>query len=181
MLLNPREAKADHNGPGISVDFVRVHRSSGFGVSSIVERAGYGVCGQVNNSATDHEWAGVAGVGDIGVQGAGRNIGVKGTGHGVGVFGSDSTWGVYGLGKTAGVLARGPIGVYADGQKYGGLFKADKKGGAQLYLQPGESRDRPTIGDHARGELYMDATGTLFVCTDGGNPGLWRVFQTSPA
>jgi len=78
-----------------------------------------------------------------------------------------------GFGKTyAGVVGRGA--------QIGGVFNAEKSG-AQLLLIPGESRDRPTIGNHARGELYMDATGSLFVCTDGGNPGVWRVVQTGPA
>jgi hypothetical protein len=194
-LLNPREAKADHYDPAIRVDKVNVHCDSGVGVYSESTRSTgvwgisplTGVVGYASRGGAQggQDSVGVLGTGvkalEIGVEGRGGRIGVKGTGHYIGLYGSDGDIGVLASGKNNGVLARGGhIGVSGYGPKYGGVFNADK-GGAQLLLQPGESRDRPTIGDHVRGELYMDATGTLFVCTDGGNPGVWRVVQTGPA
>jgi len=186
-LLNPRESKANHLDPGIKVDSVDTHtvvanNFDGFPLGAVDgfsgPKARFGVVGTAENPTK----AGVYGIhhgqGGNAVLGLAPNgTGVIGKGNGTsgnfGVLGEGGQTGVVGFGNTyAGVVGRGA--------QFGGVFKAEKSG-AQLYLQPGESRDRPTIGDHSRGELYMDATGTLFVCTDGGNPGVWRVFQTGPA
>jgi len=174
-LLNQREAQAvtgtfDHvevNSQGR--DAVHAHSAQADAVYAVAGNVGAaggrgrGVFGYSYNG----QWPGVEGGNHEG------GLGVRGRSNGIGVSGEGGQTGVLGFGKTyAGVVGRGA--------QFGGVFNAEKSG-AQLFLIPGESRDRPTIGDHARGELYMDATGTLFVCTDGGNPGVWRVFQTGPA
>jgi len=190
-LLTTREAKANHRDPGINVDFIHVHAGNGRAVDAVSEsgdavvgismKNGAGVVGSTHYPQSEGvdgwnlaDGTGVRGTGGTGVDGRGKRFGVRGNSNeGIGVLGEGGQTGVVGFGKTyAGVVGRGA--------QFGGVFNAEKSG-AQLLLIPGESRDRPTIGDHARGELYMDATGTLFVCTDGGNPGVWRVFQTGPA
>lgn len=138
---------------------------------------------------------GVRGEGGIGVQGVGsddQQAGVKGEGPtGVwgltsktsysGVYGEHtgtSGHGTVGIGKggDAGVLGRngagegvrgegkhGVVGV-GDGTGYGGQFEGGK---AQLKLKPGGSAGKPSSGTHAKGEIYMDSAGTLFVCVAG--------------
>ena len=59
---------------------------------------------------------------------------------------------------------------------YGGQFDGGK---AQLKLVPKGTTGRPTTGSHAKGEIYMDTAGALFVCTVGGTPGTWRRFTTT--
>ena len=96
------------------------------------------------------------------------------TGYGA-VYGEHtgtSGYGVVGDGKGeagAGVLGRNNSG-------YGGQFEGGK---AQLMLKPAGSAGKPTTGSHAKGEIYMDSAGTLFVCVRGGTPGRWRKLTTS--
>jgi hypothetical protein len=165
-LLNPREAKADHNGPGIEVDFVRVHRSTpGFGVSSISEQ-GPGVYGQTNSSiGSDASGVyglgngtgafGVIGAGVVGVEGRGNGgAGVSGVASGtggVGVYGRNSSpsgSGVGGEGKgigNSGIFGRGLNG--ADG----GVFNAVGSGNG--VVADGNGADRA-------GVLGRNSTGT---------------------
>lgn len=130
---------------------------------------GPGVYGQ--SSATGYEgvFGQHTGANGYGVVGAG-------TGTGAGVVGKNSTSeGVLGDGNT-GVhgKGRGGPGVYGESAQYGGQFKGAK---AQLRLMPPTSSaavGAPTQDTHAKGELYLDYTGTLFVCTAPGTPGTWR-------
>jgi hypothetical protein len=46
-------------------------------------------------------------------------------------------------------------------------------GRAPLLLDPAPSAGAPTSGDHRRGELFMDSTGSLWICTTDGTPGSW--------
>ena len=85
-----------------------------------------------------------------------------------------SGYGVVGDGKGesgAGVLGRNNSG-------YGGQFEGGK---AQLKLKPSSTRGKPTTGTHAKGEIYMDSAGTLFVCTagDGSTVGTWKRVNTT--
>ncbi|MDP9410200.1 MAG: hypothetical protein M3P70_06790 [Actinomycetota bacterium] len=53
----------------------------------------------------------------------------------------------------------------------------DLEGGkAQLKLKPAASAGKPTTGTHTKGEIYMDSTEALFVCTagDGTTVGTWK-------
>lgn len=58
---------------------------------------------------------------------------------------------------------------------YGGKFSGSR---AQLRLVPAGSAGSPG-GAHAKGEIYMDSAGALFVCTRGGTPGTWRKVSTT--
>ena len=163
-LMYPRQANADHFGPGINVDWVWSH-SDGVNVAVLGEAPdGYGVQGK----------------GRWGVRGDGVDTGVWGrasTGGHLGVYGEHigtSGYGVVGDGKGesgAGVLGRNNSG-------YGGQFEGGK---AQLKLKPSSTRGKPTTGTHAKGEIYMDSAGTLFVCTagDGTTVGTWKRVNTT--
>ncbi len=53
----------------------------------------------------------------------------------------------------------------------------DLEGGkAQLKLKPAASAGKPATGTHTKGEIYMDSTEALFVCTagDGTTVGTWK-------
>jgi hypothetical protein len=98
---------------------------------------------------------------------ANQGAGVFGEGR-VGVLGisSETSWnGVWGHHTAngrgvAGDSAQG-TGVYGQSTSgYGGEFKGGK---AQLKLAPATTAGKPT-GTHTKGEIYMDSTGTLFIC-----------------
>ena len=99
-LLYPREARANHYGPGIEVDYVRAHSDNGDAVYAVsgntdLSTGRRGVFGYAYNP----DWAGVEGgnTNGIGVRGYGET-GVRGEGD-TGVWGSSNRggWsGVYG-------------------------------------------------------------------------------------
>lgn len=73
-----------------------------------------------------------------------------------GVYGHcEGGWGVHGLSTSS----------------YGGVFESNF---AQVRLVPASSVGEPKANQHYRGELFVDATGSLFYCVDGGTPGIWR-------
>ncbi len=122
--------------------------------------SGYGVVGDGKGEAH----AGVLGrnQGGTGVHGQSSKTGYGAiTAEHTGTSG----YGVIGLGTgpSAGVLGR-------SGSGYGGQFEGGK---AQLKLKPAASAGAPG-GAHAKGEIYMDSAGTLFVCVAGGNPAEWK-------
>jgi hypothetical protein len=179
--------------------------SNGYGVrgtGKIIGVTGSGSAAGVrgsNDGSVDFAYGVVGdarGVGGIGVAGAGPT-GVKGTGSGTagpGVLGeNEDNIGVAGIGKigtigkssftnSAAVYGQhtgtGGIGVRGDCLKvgYGGQFRGGK---AQLRLTPQATNGRPTTGTHNTGEIYLDARGTLFVCTASGTPGTWRRVDTT--
>jgi hypothetical protein len=122
-------------------------KSSTAGFGAVVGRntaQGTGVVGECSNG--------------IGVQAVVKN-GVHGKS-------SEPNYGaVYGQHTAQGT---GVWGISAGG--YGGQFWGGK---AQLKLKPGDSAGAPT-GVHAKGEIYMDSAGALFVCVASGDPGTWR-------
>jgi hypothetical protein len=137
-----------------------------------LDKDGLGVHGETNN--TDG-LAGVKGEGVTGVWGLSST-----TGH-AGVYGEHTGargHGIVGIGKVdAGVLGRNGTGTGVRGEGlYGGFFQGSK---AQLMLKPGDSAGEPASGTHAKGEIYMDSAGTLFVCVAKGNPGTWREVTTT--
>ena len=103
----------------------------------------------------------------VGVQGESPNLGVKGTSPRIGVSGegpSDS-------GAThIGVRGLSPNGI-------GGVFGGKR---APLMLNPNAATGKPT-GFHQTGELYVNSSVELLICTRSGNPGTWKKFQTVPA
>ena len=122
-----------------------------------------------------------------GVVGMGWNggTGVNGVGR-VGVFGisSENGWfGIWGrhLGNSPGINGDSDSGPGIQGgsvKGYGGSFSGGK---AQLWLNPKGTTGRPTSGKHAKGEIYMDSRGALFICVAGGTPGSWRKVATTAA
>ncbi len=78
---------------------------------------------------------------------------------------------------SAGKQGRGATGVKGEGTSgYGAQFQGGK---AQLRIVPKRTAGRPTTGNHAKGEVYMDSAATLWVCTVGGVPGTWRRITTT--
>ena len=44
-------------------------------------------------------------------------------------------------------------------------------------MAPKTTAGKPTTGSHAKGELYLDSAGTLFICTkadDGVTAAVWK-------
>lgn len=120
------------------------------------ESAETGYCGVVGKHT------GTAG---FGVFGEGRGTG------GAGVSGQNPATGGYG------VQGEGFTGVRGKGAGgYGGLFEGGK---AQMRIVPKSTVGRPTNGNHAKGEVYMDSAAALWVCTVGGTPGTWRKITTT--
>ena len=78
----------------------------------------------------------------------------------MGVRGESSSTGV----GVVGVSTSG-IGITATG------------GLAPIQLQPAAGSGEPSTGTHARGELFVDNSGDLFLCTASGSPGTWTVLN----
>jgi hypothetical protein len=119
---------------------------------------------------------GVEGRGEIGVFGSSARVGVEGTSDMVGVLGGppigrvfDGTFGV-------GVVGTGALDVGDDGVpfSYGGWFDAPN-GTAPLHLEPSTAAV-PTAAAQ-RGDFFVDNSGKLWFCTDGGDPATWRQVQ----
>jgi hypothetical protein len=162
------------------------------GVTGINTGTGPGVIGSASNGT------GALGMGLIGIMGRSstpdygaayglhtdNGYGVVGDGHGTttsGVLGRNTLGeGVRGEGKT-GVRGKSPsgTGVVGDGGTgYGGTFRGTR---AQVRLSPTARTGKPTTGYHQTGELYLDKTGTLYICTVSGTPGTWRRVSTTTA
>jgi len=130
---------------------------------------GFGVAGDTTSAASLDLLLARAGV-------FGRN-----NGTGAGVFGlsvNTNGDGVLGIGKV-GVhgTSRSGNGILGEGGSgYGGQFKGNR---AQLRLAPTTRTGQPTTGAHQVGELYLDKTGSLFICTMAGTPGTWRKVSTT--
>jgi hypothetical protein len=76
---------------------------------------------------------------------------------------------VAGKGIGADVSAATGIGIRAKGKR------------APLQLVPASVAGRPTSLHHSRGELIVDNTGALFLCTAPGTPGDWVKVNVTPA
>jgi hypothetical protein len=68
----------------------------------------------------------------------------------------------------------GGIGVQA--QSTNGLGLVAQGGLAPLQLTPAATTGPPASGTHGMGEVYVDSTGEVFVCTASGAPGTWQRF-----
>ena len=77
--------------------------------------------------------------------------------------------GVIGWSKQA--LGTGVIGFTGGAGAYGGEFFG---GLAEVRLRPGGDAPITLTTAHKAGELYEDATGTLWLCVLDGTPGTWR-------
>jgi hypothetical protein len=121
-----------------------------------------------SDSATGKTRVGVMGLADP----SGNGVhGVSSTGNGVmGV--SASGQGVLGATSSG-------AGVYGSSiSGYGGMFAG---GTAQLRLMPGLTAGAPVGGSHLMGELYLDSTGNLFLCTKASPGAFWVKLNLSPS
>jgi hypothetical protein len=155
-------------GRSTSGDGVRGASNTGTGVEGVSPN-GDGVTGGSTTGSgvrgSSASGAGVSGEGATGVEGSSTS------GTGIGVAGVNANnVGVRGVGKT-GVLGASFTGI---GGQFGGLL-------APIQLSPTASAGRPTTGTHSRGELVVDNTGSLFICTANGTPGTWRKVTTTAA
>jgi hypothetical protein len=136
----------------------------GYGLWGI-SNGGWGVIGAANpGSGVLGDTVSGGGPGD-GVHGAaGTGNGVVGLSNsGLGVYGhSNSDTGVVGNGHIHGVVGNSDAGA-------GGAFSG---GRVPLYLQPAGSAGAPG-GFHVAGDVYLDSTATLWLCTHDGTPGTW--------
>lgn len=142
---------------------------------------------------------GVLGTGNIGVKGttalpyygavygesvANEGYGVVGDASGTttaGILGRNSAGdGMRGEGRTGlhGVSPNGSGILGEGGSGYGGVFRGTR---AQVRLAPTGRTGKPVNGAHQVGELYLDKTGSLFLCTAAGTPGTWRKVNTTVA
>lgn len=114
------------------------------------------------------------------------------TGAGIGVYATSSGGtGLYGVTDT-GTAAQGLAGLYAkavstgtgvagtsgsgigvQGNSNTGIGGSFTGGQAPLVLGLGAA-GAPTSGTHIAGEIYADANATLYVCVQGGTPGVWN-------
>ncbi|MGZ3581652.1 MAG: hypothetical protein ACXWP6_02775 [Ktedonobacterales bacterium] len=114
------------------------------------------------------------------------------TGNNIGVYGTSSGGtGLYGVTDT-GTAAQGQAGLYAKAASTGtGVAGASGSGigvqgnsntgiggsftGGQAPLALGlGAAGAPTSGTHIAGEIYADASAALYVCVQGGTPGVWK-------
>jgi hypothetical protein len=167
--------------------------SNGIGVYGSGQQNGVKGTSSTTESAAVHGehkgvGTGVLGTGKPGVHGIGTGtaapgvlgenanaVGVAGNGK-IGISGQSSAAGfpaVYGQ-HTGTAVGYGVRGTSNSG--YGGFFQGGK---AQLRLVPGSTVGKPTSGAHTKGEIYMDSTGTLFVCTASATPGTWKKVTTT--
>jgi hypothetical protein len=156
-LLNQRQAKATH----YTQDVLQADRVECHTVRAAADASDAGT----------FEFTSIWGAGNPGVLGTtleNGGVGVEGNAPG-GFFGNGVRGGGTGVNR-AGIIGENPRGGY------GGIFEGSQ---AQLRLVPNTTTGAPTSGAHKKGELYMDSTGTLFVCTQGGTPGTWRRFATT--
>jgi hypothetical protein len=163
-------------GPGTGVQGLS---SGGTGVrGSSSGKTGIGVLGlNATRGGLLGDGAGVVGMSDNGegVYGFSQtSIGVNGLGGVYGVMGAADTAGVYGSGGT-GVVGHGTFLDPEDrdpGTGYGGWFTG---GAAPIHLEPSKDASPPSSGQ--TGDLFVDNSGTLWFCTNGGDPATWKKVQ----
>ncbi len=63
------------------------------------------------------------------------------------------------------------------GTSTGGIGLYGKGGLAPLRLELAQSVGAPLSGSHAAGEMYVDASATLYYCKVAGTPGMWVVLD----
>jgi len=138
--------------------------------------------GRNNNGTAIH---GIGRAGIVGVSSATGYEGVYGQHlgtYGFGVVGDGTGAGAGVLGRNGageGVRGEGKVGLYGKSTTSGGYGGQFEGGKAQLRLVPRGTPGKPTSGTHAKGEIYLDSAGTLFICTVGGTPGTWRKVSTT--
>lgn len=94
-----------------------------------------------------------------------------------GAFVVDATaadWALEGSSGQIGVVGNGFIGVMGSGD-VGGFFSGNL---AAISLQPQDTAGPPASGDFSIGDMLVDASGALYLCTVAGNPGTWSKLGT---
>lgn len=184
-LVNGGIALAAKGGTGIAITanggngvVANGNSTNGIGVSAT---GSVGVLAISSNPSG----TGVSGAGDTGVIGDGNSIGIIGQGP-TAVQATGTTTGVDASGPTAvvatgvaiGVNATGATAVLATGTMQGVKAHGDSRGGvfsgaaAQVHLAPGSQSTHPKSGE--RGDLYVDKTGRLWYCKNGGASATWH-------
>ncbi|HEX8036825.1 MAG TPA: hypothetical protein VF510_23405, partial [Ktedonobacterales bacterium] len=72
-----------------------------------------------------------------------------------------------------GVAGTSGSGIGVQGNSNTGIGGSFTGGQAPLALGLGAA-GAPTSGTHIAGEIYADASATLYVCVQGGTPGVWK-------
>jgi len=172
---DPANGKGVGNGKGV------VGRASG--------DPGIGVQGQGFQDATGVQGTSERSAGVQGISDTGNGVDARGK---IGVFGFGAQAGVIGTSAMVGVLGGSPIGRVFDGTfsvgvvgtrashvgddgvpfSYGGWFDAPT---APLHLEPSTAAVPTAVAQ--RGDFFVDNSGKLWFCTDGGDPATWRQVQ----
>ncbi|MCU1455655.1 MAG: hypothetical protein JWN46_3801 [Acidimicrobiales bacterium] len=141
------------------------------GVSGLSD-SGDGVLGQVTNTASSANAVHGTMAGN-GV--AGRFEITKTTNATAALYGATSGTG-QGVKGNAASAGTGVVGTSASG--LGGQFGGKR---AAINLIPASTTGKPTTGVHRRGDLVVDNTGSMFLCTASGTPGTWVKVSVTPA
>ncbi len=89
----------------------------------------------------------------------------------LGVASGNGNQGIGIIGWSKKPLGTGLVGFTGGAGAYGGEFFG---GLAEVRLRPGGNQPIDLADTHQVGELYEDATGTLWLCVAAGTPGTWR-------
>ena len=89
----------------------------------------------------------------------------------LGVASGNGNQGIGIIGWSKKALGTGIVGFTGGAGAYGGEFFG---GLAEVRLRPGGGQPIDLTDNHQVGELYEDATGTLWLCVAAGAPGAWR-------
>ncbi len=173
--------------------------SGGFGVYAVGDSGAAGV--SANGGATGHGLVATGG----GTSGSGV-VATATNGHGGNFTGGSGGLGVLALGQGAGTGVQGTggatngygvkgIGGATDGTGVWGLatgtgngVRAEATGGGySLYLAADgtspvraplhiDAQDTQPTGVHVIGDIYVNATGIMYMCTVSGTPGTWTAF-----
>jgi hypothetical protein len=189
---------------GVSTTLTGVKGQSGAaeGVLGRSQTGPAGVKGERGASGLTPPAAGVAGDGsdvpgvvgasasDVGVVGttAGSGAGVRGdipSGAGTAVHARTAGTGPGLIVETTSTSRTSPAAKITEAGTNTGLVVQSVKGRgatfqgkiAALRIVPTSSAGAPTTGAHQPGDLIVDSTGNLFLCTASGTPGTWRQVQ----
>jgi hypothetical protein len=143
------------------------------GLMGRTENSGFGVAGQSGTGLGVYGEA-FSGTGVVGQSNSGYGVDGRST-SAVGVNGrSTSGTGVNGISTSAvGVNGYSASGTGVNGNSLNGVGGYFVGGQAPLQLGIASTPGAPTTGAHLIGHIWLDITGTLWVCITQGTPGSW--------